>query len=108
MSRNKDHRFNVCQNRGNARIWIEGQRLLDAGFEHGDLFVLKEQAHRLVLVFDAKVVAEAKPSQRRKVAGAALRPIIDINNKVCTRFFGSSKTYVATFCKRSRKIEITV
>ena len=56
-----------------SRVWIEGRRLIDAGFAHG--------ARYDVVWHDAGATLKLCPAGARKVAGAVDRPIIDITGE---------------------------
>ena len=56
-----------------SRIWIEGRRLIDAGFAHG--------ARYDVVWTDAGATLKLCPAGARKVAGTIDRPIIDITGE---------------------------
>ena len=70
--------YTVRSNRQRPRIWIEGARLLSAGFTHHMPYVVEIVGNSLVL----KRCAQGA----RKVAGAPARPIIDITGKSCAPF----------------------
>lgn len=60
-------------NKGNPRIWIEGQILVDHGFKRGDRFN--------ALIRPGSLIIEAVDYGDRKVSGKGERPIIDIATK---------------------------
>jgi hypothetical protein len=73
-----------------SRIWIEGKRLVDAGFTVGQYFV-KEwdpvdgvQTLLLMLVTENDVITEAPC----KVSGKGDKPIIDITGEAVREGFG--------------------
>ena len=70
--------YTVRSNRQRPRIWIEGARLLSAGFTHHMPYVVEIVGNSLVL----KRCAQGA----RKVAGAPARPIIDITGISCAPF----------------------
>jgi hypothetical protein len=74
--------YTVRSNRQRPRIWIEGARLLSAGFTHHTPYVVEIVGNSLVL----KRCAKGAPKGARKVAGAPARPIIDITGKSCAPF----------------------
>lgn len=53
-----------------SRIWIEGRRLIDAGFAHGTRYNVEWH--------DTGATLTLSPAGARKVAGTIDRPIIDI------------------------------
>jgi len=83
------HEYNTCKNKGNCRVWIEGQRLIDAGWDNGDRFnkAISEGVLTLVKVEDG----------RHKVAGTPARPIIDLNGKYLNPLLEGAPRYRATF-----------
>lgn len=66
--------LNIGSNRGRPRLWIEGKFLLASNWNCGDRWNVDPQPNRLVLSKDAE--------GKRKVAGTAQRPIIDMVGKV--------------------------
>jgi len=60
---------NVGLNKGKARLWIEGNSLINAGWQRGDKFNVSFNADSIVY----KKHADGK----RAVAGTETRPIID-------------------------------
>jgi|TARA_R100000084_G_scaffold105003_1_gene62088 hypothetical protein len=87
--------YKVCYNRGNARIWIEGKRLIDNGIYNGLKFVKSVNEYGIILKF---LPAEYE-GKSHKVAGSVERPIIDLNGKYLTKFFGDAENYKVTFWK---------
>ena len=75
--------YTVRSNRQRPRIWIEGARLLSAGFTHHMPYTVEIVRDSLHLIRCAK---GARKGARRKVAGAPARPIIDITGKSCAPF----------------------
>lgn len=85
-----------------SRIWIEGKRLVDAGFTVGKYFAKEcyDESHgverRLILVLlkDDDVLSTAPC----KVSGKGKKPIIDITGEFVRSTFGSQGVHVeATF-----------
>tara|TARA_R100001129_G_scaffold57437_3_gene39578 strand:+ start:33 stop:449 length:417 start_codon:yes stop_codon:yes gene_type:complete len=87
--------YKVCFNRGNARIWIEGKRLIDNGIYNGLKFVKSVNEYGIVLKF----LPSDYEGKSHKVAGSVERPIIDLNGKYLTKFFGDTENYKVTFWK---------
>ena len=56
-----------------SRIWLEGSRLINAGFAHGTRYNVQWTATGATLALD--------PAGARKVAGTPDRPIIDITGE---------------------------
>ena len=56
-----------------SRVWIEGRRLIDAGFAHGTRYNVEWHDAGATLIPDT--------AGARKVAGAVDRPIIDITGE---------------------------
>ena len=67
--------YTVRSNRGAARIWIEGNRLVSAGFTRGRYFTLSHDGDTLKLSLADKVAGA------RKVSGKDIKPIIDLTGK---------------------------
>lgn len=64
-----------------SRIWLEGKRLLAAGFKPGDAIVAvwSEKKSRLVIEkINDGVVAYGPDAENRTVSGKGDKPIIDI------------------------------
>ena len=74
--------YTVRSNRQRPRIWIEGARLLSAGFTHQTPYVIEIVGNSLAL----KRCAKGARQGARSVAGAPARPIIDITGKSCAPF----------------------
>ena len=74
-------------NRGKRRIWLEGAILTDNGINHGQRFNVINSPNSLVIVID--------PAGKRKIAGKANRPIIDMSGATITDSF-SDVTQVVT------------
>ena len=74
--------YTVRSNRQRPRIWIEGARLLSAGFTHHMPYVVEIVGNSLYLIRCAKGARKGA----RKVAGAPARPIIDITGRSCAPF----------------------
>jgi hypothetical protein len=72
----------VRANRGKPRIWLEGKRLLFAGFECGGRFGLGIE----ILAGKEALVLVADPRGSRKVSGKNHRAIIDICGDSCKPF----------------------
>lgn len=65
--------------KGTSRIWLEGKRLVEAGFEVGTRY------HRYA--FKAGIQLIANPKGKYKVSGKGDKPIIDISGKAVTDTF---------------------
>ena len=73
-----NQQYTVRANKGRARIWIEGARLSAAGFTHHATYNVMATGNIIGLVLAA--------DGKRKVSGAAARPIIDLCGKSCAPF----------------------
>lgn len=62
----------IGRNRGKPRLWIEGNLLVEAGLDHGQRWDL------LPLLDGSGFLIKNNPEGKRKIAGKAGRPIIDI------------------------------
>jgi hypothetical protein len=83
--------YKVCTNKGNKRIWIEGQILNDHQFTYKTNFDKTINNDEIVL----RVVIGGKP--QHTVSGNPKRPIIDLCGKYVTAFFGDATQYKAKF-----------
>jgi len=79
--------YTVRSNRGAARIWIEGTRLVSAGFTRGRYFTLSHDGDTLTLSLVADKVQGA-----RKVSGKDIKPIIDLTGKTVPFAIGTAVT----------------
>ncbi len=67
--------YTIRENRGRPRIWLEGNRLVEAGFNRGVRFDLVP----LPLRDGGMVLAQNEDGTgKRKVSGKGDRPIVDI------------------------------
>jgi hypothetical protein len=67
--------YTVRANKGKARIWIEGKRLVGAGFTRGQRYNITRHKSGLKLVL--------ADDGSRKVCGKGERPLIDISGSGC-------------------------
>jgi hypothetical protein len=85
-----------------SRIWIEGQRLVDAGFTVGRYFAKVYENTttqlELVLLVEDDVIATAPC----KVSGKGEKPIIDITGEFVRDTFGVLGTHVECTFTRGR------
>ena len=74
-------------NKGNRRIWIEGNRLSSAGFTRGTIL------YRTMA--DGKLYLSTRPTDGRKhrIAGTSDRPILDLCGKWVTEFIGPASHF---------------
>jgi len=87
------HTYTSGTNKGNRRIWIEGNRLATIGATKGDTFARTMQP-------DGTMQLQIGSGHKgHRIAGNAERPIIDLCGKWVTRFMGSADTFTATFTK---------
>ena len=98
--------FKVCTNKGNKRIWIEGNILAANGFTNGRTFtraiLQAADMPRPTMILD---FSNEQDGRMHKVAGTADRPIIDLCGKYVTEFFDGASHYVAWFGDNSIIIE---
>jgi len=100
--------FKTAYNRGNARIWIEGDILKANGFIHGRRFkrvmvaTIGSNAPVMSLQF-----ADVKDTDKRKgkIAGTVARPIVDLNGNFLSEFMDGATHYLATFKNDTITIE---
>ena len=105
--------FKTAYNRGNARVWIEGDILKANGFHHGRRFKR--------IMIDYTAIVTGKSAMRRlcpcnlptcghdkrkgKIAGTVARPIVDLNGKFMSEFMDGATHYLATFKNDTITIE---
>ena len=80
-------------NKGQRRLWIEGQRLAALGFTKGVKLsrkMLRDGSMELNVVPDGWECT----GKRHLVAGTADRPIIDLSGKWVTEFMGSAERFI--------------
>lgn len=85
-----------------SRVWIEGNRLIAAGFTPGEYYVIghgcegeENKFIRLSLLIDDDVIAPGVTP--RKVSGKGAKPIIDLTGKWIFELFGRSETHVSVY-----------
>ena len=69
--------YQIRANRGRPRVWIEGKRLVSAGFQRGCLFN--------VVVGDRGLTLTIAVEGSRKVSGKGERPLIDLVGALLTQ-----------------------
>jgi DNA (cytosine-5)-methyltransferase 1 len=69
----------IGQNKGNPRLWLEGDILQSNGFAWG--------THYNVTPSDGVITITSTEDGKRKVAGKATRPVIDILNGALPKAF---------------------
>ena len=91
-------------NRGNARIWIEGNILNSHKLTNGMRFK-KERIDddELLLSFATSFPENIKSN---KIAGTKDRPIIDMGGKWVSDFFGDAEKYTCYFDSEHKTITI--
>jgi hypothetical protein len=89
-------KYTVRANKGRARIWIEGARLLAAGFKRGAFYVAAptpdNEVLYLALVADPETYAGA--GKVKKVSGKGERPVIDLSGSGCGPFSTGDKVVI--------------
>ena len=83
----------IGKNKGleKSRIWIEGNRLIRAGFNRGDKFHVEFSNGKLVLT---RFVIESVGVKVMRVSGKGDHPIIDITGKKVVEWFGNAYSNV--------------
>ena len=100
--------FKTAFNRGNARVWIEGDILTANGFHHGRRF---KRVMTVTIGSNAPVMSlqfsDVKDTDKHKgkIAGTVARPIVDLNGKFLTEFMDGATHYLATFGNDTITIE---
>ena len=95
------HTYNVCTNKGHARIWIERTRLIKNGFHRGMRFSKRIERNRLILDFGND------DNARHKIAGTDARPVIDLCGNWVSEFVDGATHYKAKFDIDNRRITIS-
>ena len=86
----KTKQLNVGANRGKKRVWIESGPLEEFGWTTGTRYTFHSQPEG-----DGWARLDKDPSGKRKVAGTAGRPIIDLcNNKVAEWTKGAARVEI--------------
>lgn len=100
----------IGRNRGKPRLWIEGATLGNAGFKHGDSWVLVAHLTGLDIVrVDAEPGSKLDGRRVRKIAGTPDRPIIDIAGNSLAPLesvFGMPESVSLTFEHGSGFVEV--
>ena len=78
-------------NKGNRRIWIEGNRLTDAGFTRCTGLYRTVEGNRMTLT-----TRQIDGAKRHRIAGTVARPILDLCGKWVTEFMGDHTHFTAT------------
>lgn len=81
----------VGPNKGkpSSRVWLEGKRLLDAGFTVGTRYSR--------VVSGSTVVINASDAGKYKVSGKGEKPIIDIAGAIVENLFGDLESVTVEF-----------
>ena len=87
--------YTVRANKGKPRIWIEGKRLIAAGFLRGERYSLTSHDTGIVLKLDAE--------GSRKVCGKGERPLIDLSGGGCSPMVTGDQVEIVY---KPRQIEI--
>lgn len=83
----------IGHHRGNPRLWLQGRKASRAGFHPGKRFHIRKDVERHMLVLE--IDAEGSRGVSRKMAGAQVVPVIDINNaEVLSIFDGFAQVRV--------------
>lgn len=91
-------------NRGNARIWIEGNILNSHKLTNGMRFKKERIDDDELLLSFATSFPEGIKSN--KIAGNIDRPIIDLTGKWLSDFFGDAEKYTCYFDSETKTITI--
>ena len=76
---------NIGTNKGNRRVWIEGDLLASQGWTRGTRY------DRDVCVETGRIHLTANPDGKYKVAGTDSRPILDLAGKWMTRWVDAAE-----------------
>ena len=75
-----------------SRVWIEGNRLVAAGFSVGLRYNLTE--------IDGQLILTLAVDGQRKVSGKGIKPIIDITGDLIRRVFANRPTVNVEYTDR--------
>lgn len=94
-------------NKGQRRIWIEGQRLAALGLTRGTLLSKHVVNDSLLLArVSADEFADRGVRGRCRVAGTLDRPILDLSGKWVTDFMGGAERFmIVTMVDESGNVE---
>ena len=81
-------------NKGNRRIWIEGVRLINAGFRKGDQLARSIDGDTITLT-------PADGKGKTTISGKASSPVIDFNGKWVTAFMGDAERFRVTITNKT-------
>lgn len=87
------------EKKGNKRLWIEGKRLKDCGFDKGQPYIIILQHKKMIL--KPQVLGDRSVSGRATKTGA-ISPIIEFCSKSFTNFINES------FGKQVQKLKVTI
>tara|TARA_R100001086_G_scaffold235726_1_gene158770 strand:+ start:5923 stop:6249 length:327 start_codon:yes stop_codon:yes gene_type:complete len=88
-------------NKGNRRIWIEGQALRIHGLTKGTMLSKSFEAGTRTMWL---TVTDLPKFKKHSIAGTVDRPILDLCGKWVTRFMGNAERFDAVICKGGIKI----
>ena len=94
----------TAKNRGCDRIWLEGKKLANAGFQRGDMLEKTIDDRSLVLRRVSNPIAGNK---YHRIAGTLNRPILDCCGKWVTQLFKGAESYSAAIDSRNGTITIS-
>lgn len=99
-----EYKMRTAKNRGNDRIWLEGKKLADAGFERGDM--LEKTVTDEAIVFQ-RVSNPIAGNKYHRIAGTQKRPILDCCGLWVTEFMNGAEFYCASIDASYATITIT-
>lgn len=76
-------------NRGSPRLWLQGLKLREAGYEIGNRYSLKADRNGQTLVLKLEANGERRVSRKKR--GDRLDPVIDVENGVLAEIFGGAE-----------------
>ena len=94
----------TAKNRGNSRIWLEGKKLADAGFQRGDMLQKTFEGDSLVFTRVSNPIAGER---YHRIAGTGKRPILDCCGRWVTEFMNEAEFYCASIDSSYGTITIT-
>lgn len=94
----------TCHNKGNSRIWLEGSKLADNGFQRGDMLQKTFEGNSLIFTRVSNPIAGEK---YHRIAGTENRPILDCCGRWVTEFIGGAPKYFADIEPAYKQIKIT-
>lgn len=89
--------YTIGENRGNARIWLEGLYLEQCGFPVGSHYTTHFDLESNTITITASETGNKVARKAKKRGSGEYLPVIDLCNKSVTEIFGSFKKVRAKY-----------